>query len=85
MLHQVTSLLFPVWGRLVTWIASRTKWVSVELFLAVLRKMVMRSSINPSVQAVLHTGTLTAIFQAVVIGMSSGSEIGIGVTGWAGL
>jgi hypothetical protein len=53
--------------------------------LRVERVTVIRLSVNPSVRAVLPTGTRTAVSHAVPIGTSLGSMIGMGVTGWAGL
>jgi hypothetical protein len=48
------------------------------------RATVMRSSMNPSVQAMLPTGSCTAVSQAFVSGTLAGSMIGIGISDWAG-
>ena len=83
--RRVIGSLFPACGRLVACMARGTEWGSREIFLSVSRKVVIRSSMNPSVRAVPATGTRTAVSQALAIGTSAGSGVGIGVTGWAGL
>jgi hypothetical protein len=59
--------------------------LSLSLLRGVSRNTGIRSSMKLSVRAVTVVGMPTASGMARAIGTSSGSKIGVGVSGWAGL